>query len=214
MVDYSYQTTAIFDGHRFCPDGRGYYYNSHLRKRLHQCIWEKANGPIPKGYEIHHIDGNPDNNDLSNLACIPAKEHRKIHSDLLTDEQREFYRRNIKEKALPASIKWRKSEAGRKAFSDRAKQMWKNGAFDKELVCSNCGKIYTGHIAKAGGNTFCSNACKSAYRRKMGFDNIIKVCPVCGKEFECSKYADAITCSRSCSNRMWHKRKKEEKENK
>jgi hypothetical protein len=31
--------------------------------------------PCPKGYERHHIDGNPLNNDLSNIAIVTRKEH-------------------------------------------------------------------------------------------------------------------------------------------
>lgn len=47
-------------------------------------IYEQHNGPIPKdeigrSYEIHHIDGNHSNNDLSNLKCVSIKEHYDIH---------------------------------------------------------------------------------------------------------------------------------------
>lgn len=47
-------------------------------------IWMDAYGDIPKdadgrSYEIHHIDGDASNNDLSNLACIPINEHYEIH---------------------------------------------------------------------------------------------------------------------------------------
>lgn len=34
---------------------------------------------IPKGFHIHHIDGNHFNNDLINLKCVSADEHWKIH---------------------------------------------------------------------------------------------------------------------------------------
>jgi hypothetical protein len=49
-------------------------------------IWEAANGPIPKddqgrSYEIHHIDGNRKNNDLSNLMCVSIEQHYKIHKE-------------------------------------------------------------------------------------------------------------------------------------
>lgn len=49
-------------------------------------IWEEANGPIPKddqgrSYEIHHIDGNRNNNDLSNLMCVSIDEHIRIHTE-------------------------------------------------------------------------------------------------------------------------------------
>jgi hypothetical protein len=47
-------------------------------------IREQAYGPIPKdeqgrSYEIHHIDGNKNNNDLSNLMCVSIQEHFDIH---------------------------------------------------------------------------------------------------------------------------------------
>ena len=31
--------------------------------------------PVPEGYERHHIDGNPHNNDPSNIAIVTRKEH-------------------------------------------------------------------------------------------------------------------------------------------
>ncbi len=31
---------------------------------------------------VHHIDGNPDNNDINNLVLLTKKEHRKCHNDL------------------------------------------------------------------------------------------------------------------------------------
>ena len=211
MADYSYQTTITYKGRRFCPDGKGYYYNSSIRKRLHQCIWEDANGPVPKGYQIHHIDGNKDNNDLSNLTCISAKEHRKLHFDQMSEEQQNRVRRNMEENARPAAIEWHKSDAGKDWHSIHSRQQWENHAFDRELICSNCGKSFIGHLAKKGGNTFCSNACKSAYRRKMKVDCVPRICPICGKQFLASKFdkREVITCSRSCGNRLWHRKKKE-----
>lgn len=50
----------------------------------HRKIWESINGPIPKdefgfSYEIHHIDGNRKNNDITNLMCVSIQEHLNIH---------------------------------------------------------------------------------------------------------------------------------------
>lgn len=48
----------------------------HYRK-----IWElHHNKKIPEGYEIHHIDGDNSNNDLSNLLCVSLDEHLEIHT--------------------------------------------------------------------------------------------------------------------------------------
>lgn len=41
----------------------------------HRYVWEKTKGPIPSGYEIHHIDGNRQNNNINNLECVAESEH-------------------------------------------------------------------------------------------------------------------------------------------
>jgi len=47
----------------------------HYRK-----IWEKYhNKKIPKGCEIHHVDGNKHNNNVKNLLCVSIKKHLEIH---------------------------------------------------------------------------------------------------------------------------------------
>lgn len=72
-----------------------------------------------KIYEVHHIDENKDNNELSNLKLLTKKEHHDLHSRTLTDEQREARRKNMNEKARPAAIAWHKSEAGQKWHKER-----------------------------------------------------------------------------------------------
>lgn len=42
-------------------------------------IYESQNGPIPKGFHIHHIDGNHNNNHIDNLRLLSAKDHYDIH---------------------------------------------------------------------------------------------------------------------------------------
>ena len=45
-------------------------------------IWENFHGKkIPKNMEIHHIDGNRNNNDPKNLLCVTIEEHLKIHQE-------------------------------------------------------------------------------------------------------------------------------------
>lgn len=195
----------IFNNIEFTPDTKGYYRAiNNFKCLMHRYIWEYYNGKIPSGYEIHHIDFDRSNNDISNLQLVSRSEHRKIHADLLTDEQREWKRNNLNTKARPKAIEWHKSEAGRKWHSEQIKMQRELGQFKHKLICTNCGKTYVGEIN--GTNTFCSNTCKSAYRRKQGKDNVERVCTVCGNSFITNKYKKTQTCSRSCANRLKNRR--------
>ena len=35
---------------------------------------------IPKGFDVHHLDFNRDNNDISNLVALPRDLHAKFHT--------------------------------------------------------------------------------------------------------------------------------------
>jgi hypothetical protein len=50
----------------------------------HRKIYERSYGEIPRDldgrtYDVHHIDGNPDNNDPSNLVALSIQEHYDVH---------------------------------------------------------------------------------------------------------------------------------------
>lgn len=45
--------------------------------RIHVLVAEAFIGEIPKGYHVHHIDDNKQNNVVSNLEIIHPKKHRK-----------------------------------------------------------------------------------------------------------------------------------------
>ena len=85
-----------YDGKRFYEDSKGY-------------VWEKHNGPVPEGYDIHHIDHDKSNNDIENLVAIPESEHHKLHMA----EQDKLELTYIMETcARPKAVEWHKSEAG------------------------------------------------------------------------------------------------------
>lgn len=55
--------------------------------KLHQYIWMVANqADIPEGYDIHHIDGNKQNNSIYNLELIERHVHISEHKKNISDE--------------------------------------------------------------------------------------------------------------------------------
>ena len=56
------------------------------KKTNHRQIYESHFGPIPKdssgrSFEIHHIDGNPLNNNITNLIALSIKDHYNVHHE-------------------------------------------------------------------------------------------------------------------------------------
>lgn len=49
---------------------------------LHRKVWETANGPIPEGHVIHHINGDSKDNRLENLVCMSKQEHIRLHASM------------------------------------------------------------------------------------------------------------------------------------
>ncbi len=65
----------------------------HMQRLAQRIVWEQENGPIPAQHEVHHIDGDKLNNDLSNLQCLSLSEHRRIHSGNWKKEKGQWSRR-------------------------------------------------------------------------------------------------------------------------
>jgi hypothetical protein len=52
----------------------------HYSMLVHRLVWEEGHEEvIPKGYVIHHKDGNKQNNALSNLQKMTRTAHRRHH---------------------------------------------------------------------------------------------------------------------------------------
>lgn len=57
----------------------------------HRKVWYDANGPIPDAYDVHHLDHDRANNDLSNLMLIQRGDHRGAHTSVM-NAVKAFYR--------------------------------------------------------------------------------------------------------------------------
>lgn len=88
-----------FEGRRYTP-GRGRYFRctNGRRRLLHREVWRTRRGAIPEGHDIHHIDGDPSNNSLSNLECLPKAEHTRRYSPHNNQHTKGMARRSFKSK--------------------------------------------------------------------------------------------------------------------
>lgn len=169
---------------------------------LHRVVWEAANGPIPpgKGWHIHHVDSNPDNNCLGNLELRQATEHAAEH---MTPERREWARSNIA-KAIAKAPEWHRSEAGLEWHRRHGAEGWR-GRQPTTLECQQCGKEY--QTLRPHGSKFCHLNCKmAALRRRRGhgthtgrpMSKVPATCSVCGAEYLTRPTSPATTCSDRC----------------
>jgi HNH endonuclease len=185
-----------YDGIKFYKENKSGYYNKSQGERLHRYIWEKYNGKIKDGYHVHHIDGNKDNNSIENLQLITKKKHLKIHAN--TPEHLEKCKKYIEIARKYASV-WHGSEEGKNFHKERYKISLKKSHDEiVNKICDCCGKIYQTDGSSKSVSRFCSNVCKSKWRRDNKIDHVTRSCVVCGNDFRCNKYEPTKTCSPKC----------------
>lgn len=56
----------------------GYLIDEH-GQLVHRNIYVQVHGPIPIGWEVHHINGTKDDNAIDNLIAVPEHVHWAIH---------------------------------------------------------------------------------------------------------------------------------------
>jgi len=194
--------TVIYDNKKWAK--KNGYYQSTLRKFvgkkwLHQYVYEKEVGIILNGYEIHHIDKNKDNNDISNLELVKSKEHGHKHTYRDNPERMKNQKEHLDKIRPKETYKWSQEPDLIKREQHRAKHKSAMALIEPvKYICVNCGKEFMN--TPNGIHRFCSNSCKSAYRRKMGFDNEERICMECGKSFTVNHYVKSVTCSPHCQN--------------
>lgn len=125
---------------------------------LHRAIWMSANGPIPDGFQIHHIDGDSLNNDLSNLECVNPKTHAERHRD-------------VREK-IELTCEWCGSDykcatrRGNERFCSAkclSAERRASGIDDEDRICEFCGGPF--RVNRYEGVRFCTRSCGQRNRR-------------------------------------------------
>lgn len=143
-----------------------YCYEHHLK------YWKWFGKSVPKGYEIHHKNGNHRDNRKCNLMLLTSAEHRRHHGDLLIEKYKRpakcptckiiFFRRGgyirRKQKRNPRGIFCSKvcADKANTAFAGRIK--W---AKYIEKICKHCSNKFERLVSdcKRKSNIFCSRKC-------------------------------------------------------
>lgn len=196
MVTVISGTIQEFQGIRYYRCGP---YFQRKGKRLHIAVWEFICGPVPKGYHVHHIDHDRCNNQPDNLKLLPKGTHATHHLLERTEQSRE-----IANRIRPLAVAWHKSDAGREWHKHHWHEFKDQILQPKDATCDQCSKGFS----KRGAGRFCSNNCKSAWRRAQGADMVTKECPICAKEFQTNKYWKVRCCSRSCGTTLQHRERR------
>lgn len=167
---------------------------------LHRFVWECFNGPIPDGYEIHHVDTNPSNNEIDNLECLSPPDHRALSRGYTSHRRKEHLKR-IRPLAAAAMAR----PEVREAMAERHRAWWRERGY-VTFTCESCAGEFASRSARPP--KFCSNDCKSRARRASGVDQVERSCLNCGDVFMADKYSRTKNCSRSCAQSYaWKKRR-------
>lgn len=161
-VEVLSKTVQRFNGVSYYKCG-DYYQRKGVR--LHRVVWEYHNGEIPKGYHIHHIDGDRSNNDIDNLTLLSEHDHLSMH--MSKEERKEQSREDI-HKAIEAAAKWHGTKEGIEWHSKHAKEYWDNAPM-QTYTCTWCGEEFqTRNVSYKGSHFCCANhkAAALRWRRK------------------------------------------------
>lgn len=166
------QTRIIFNGSSFSKHPKQKYYYATIKqkkKSLHRAVWEYHKGEIPKGYHIHHIDGNQFNNEIDNLELVKGRDHLIEHMKKRVADNPEFFK-SLAEKGRKHAAEWHSSEEGIEWHKKHAKKIGFGHKTYGKKNCDYCGRKFTMRRKCA---RFCHNNCKSANRRQLIRDGIL-----------------------------------------
>lgn len=122
--------------------------------RPYRKIWIEHFGKIPvdedgRSFEIHHIDGDRTNNDISNLMCVSIKEHYDIHLKQGDYSAASYIASRMKIK--PEDLKIIRSKATKKAYANGMKIKHSEKS---KLLISEAAKKRNQKLIKEGKHNF------------------------------------------------------------
>ncbi len=152
----------LFNGRKYRLYPTEKYFKCH-RWYMHQDVWKFHNGTIPKGFHVHHKDGNRWNNELSNLELKEANKHLSEHVKKRFAENPEFVKQ-FYAKGIEAAKQWHKSPEGIEWHRKHAEKCKFGQKRDWGVAnCLQCGKEFNKNTSHA---KFCHPNCKAKNLRE------------------------------------------------
>jgi hypothetical protein len=189
------QEAIIYKGIAFKKKATGYYECTQQRKSnpnrqtfLHRYVW------------VHHKDGNRANNELSNLECIAALTHSRLHADTIEKIDHVCVVCGKTFTSAPQYVK-----KGYCGMSCQSRARRSSRIDNEDRCCIECGNTFS--VNKYAKTVTCSKPCQNALHSRTEKERskdrpvFSHICKWCGAGYV-SKKQKVLKgfCSIKCTN--------------
>lgn len=189
----------VYADEAFWLQTTGRYYQSGrkdaLERLLHRRIYADHYGPIPPGFQVHHVNGDWQDNQLENLVLVSTSEHAREHlaARMATPEGQASTALGLA-RGRAGAKRWHSSQEGRAWHAHHSKKTWEHRVLTP-VHCVVCGQGF--ETVFPSRTYYCSDVCyhSATYQRHKTASG---VCPRCGTSFVYNKYRKQTYCSRRC----------------
>lgn len=210
QVEIVDETHQKFNGLTFYKDKRrGYYYEN---SGIHQAVWRYYRGDIPFDYNIHHVNGDKDDNNIGNLQMHSRSDHAREHGAHL---EKKIFTCVVCGKPFEATGRVNPLTCSPNCRARKNHKPFKD--IKETRQCVICGKEFiTSKFRKA---ETCSPHCTALLARQSRRSGRCKQnnteiwearqCVVCGNTFAVRARTETKCCSQVCAGVMRSKAWKE-----
>jgi len=155
---------------------------------LHRAVWAAKHGPIPDGCHIHHLDGDPLNNDVANLVCILGSDHHRVHAAVPPPFLRTQEHLDHLARIRPEAAVWHGSQEGIEWHREHGRRVAANREA-RSAICEQCG----GEYESVQPGKFCSSRCRQRAYAADPSKQEERHC-ACGQSFRCWRVSKRLRC--------------------